>query len=398
MRIDCDILIAGGGISGLLSAVAFGQAGYNVICIDPNPPINNLDSNHVDLRTTAILQPAQKFLARIGIWDYLSPHATPLQSLRIMDVDHGETSPRLVREFDSTEISEEPFGWNLQNSKIIQTLSLFLEKLNHVECWYGKAAVSLLTRQAEAHVGLDDGTFIRTRLLLACDGRSSRMRQAAGISVRTRHYGQKALAFVVSHPIPHNYTSTEIYQSGGPFTLVPMADIDNAPTSAVVWMETGRKANDLLSLPETEFDEAITLRSCHQFGPLKLISRRSVWPIISQFATRLSGERIALLAEAAHVVPPIGAQGLNMSLADIFTLLDLVKKNPMDVGDRSILDAYQNKRTKDIRLRVGGIDLLNRFSMSIAQPLRDVRAAGLSFIHNIRPVRQAVMRAMLGAK
>ena len=398
MSMDCDILVAGGGISGLVTAAAFGQAGYTVICVDTNPPMNTLNANQIDLRTTAILQPAQEFLARIGIWDYLLPHATPLQSLRIIDVDQGETSPRVIRKFDATEISEKPFGWNIQNSRIIDTLALFLKKLNHVECWYGKAAVSLFTRQAEARIGLDDGTCIRTRLLLACDGRSSRMRQAAGINVRTRHYGQKALAFVVSHLIPHHHTSTEIYQSGGPFTLVPMTDIDHTPTSAVVWMETGSKAHDLLSLPEPQFEEAITHRSAHQFGHLKLISCRSAWPVISQFATQLSSERVALLAESAHVVPPIGAQGLNMSLADISTLLDLVQKNPTDVGDRSVLDAYQKNRTRAIRLRVGGIDVLNRFSMSIAQPLRDLRATGLSFVHDIKPMRQAVMRVMLGTK
>jgi 2-octaprenyl-6-methoxyphenol hydroxylase len=192
----------------------------------------------------------------------------------------------------------------------------------------GIGTAQLLTRETEARVTLSDGARLRARLVIAADGRNSAVREAAGIDVRTTRYGQKALAFAVTHPIPHENVSTEIHRSGGPFTLVPLPDYTGEdgiarPSSAIVWMERGPEVRRLMALDTPEFEAEMTERSAHLFGPLTLVSRRTVWPIISQTAEALSAERVALVAEAAHVVPPIGAQGLNMSLADIRTLLDL---------------------------------------------------------------------------
>jgi 2-octaprenyl-6-methoxyphenol hydroxylase len=224
------------------------------------------------------------------------------------------------------------------------------------------------------------------------------MREALGIPVRTMRYGQKALAFAVSHPIPHRNVSTEIHRSGGPFTLVPLPDRDGLPCSAIVWMETGPNIQRLAALPTAEFEAEMNTRSCHILGPLTLISRRSLWPIISQIADRMSGERTALLAEAAHVVPPIGAQGLNMSLADLKTLLDLTEADRSGLGSAKMLDTYHRQRHAEVQLRVTGIDALNRASMMGAQGLRDLRATALNALYSVAPVRKTLMRAGLGLR
>ena len=136
----------------------------------------------------------------------------------------------------------------------------------------------------------------------------------AGISVKTHNFGQKALAFAVTHSIPHKNISTEIHLSGGPFTLVPLRDHDGKPSSAVVWMDKSEEAAKLMNMKDKEFEEEMTQRSCNVLGPLKLASKKSSWPIISQIADRIYSQRLALIGETAHVVPPIGAQGLNLSL------------------------------------------------------------------------------------
>ncbi len=142
----------------------------------------------------------------------------------------------------------------------------------------------------------------------------------------------------------------------------------------------------------------MNIRSCHILGPLKLASRRTLWPIITQRADRMSAQRVALIAEAAHVVPPIGAQGLNMSLADVAALLSLAEKSPDTFGDTAMLDAYNRARHADIVARTVGIDLLNRASMVSAQPLRDARAMGLNALYALAPVRRGLMRLGLGAR
>ena len=395
---NADILVSGGGIAGLTAAAAFGARGFDVICVDPTPPVTERDAQGSDLRTTAFLQPSQSLLQSIGLWDRYVPHAAALRTMRIVDAGGQVEEPRLVKEFHANEISEKPFGWNLPNWLLRRELLAFLQDMPNVDFRQGVGSRSLFTRTQEARVGLTDGSQVRCKLVVAADGRASRIREAAGIEVKTMRYGQKALAFAVTHPKPHENVSTEIHRSGGPFTLVPLPDYQGKNSSAIVWMETGPEVDRLANLATEDFESAMNDRSCGLFGPLTLASRRTVWPIISQVAQHMTAERVALLAEAAHVVPPIGAQGLNMSLGDLATLLDLATANRSDLGSQKMLDSYHKARHGEVQTRVTGIDLLNRASMAEKQPLRDVRAAGLNALYSLAPVRKTLMQMGLGVR
>ena len=401
MRPQTDILISGGGVAGLTAAAAFGAAGFSVLIADPAPPVTDAQAEGADLRTTAFLQPALAVLRKAGLWDRLAPHAAALQIMRIVDAGGppdatGALKPRLIKDFDAAEISDLPFGWNLPNWLLRREMVARLAELPRVDFRPGAATTTLLTRDTCAIVGLSTGESIEARLVIAADGRHSTMRQALGIPVNTLRYGQKALSFAVTHPIPHANVSTEIHRSGGPFTLVPLPDREGRPASAVVWMERGGEIQRLAALPEADFNAAISQRSCHLFGPLTLASTRSTWPIIAQIAQRITGQRAALMAEAAHVLPPIGAQGLNMSLADLACLLDLATKDPADIGSARMLDAYARARLPDITARTRAVDALNRAAMQGAPPLRDLRAWALNGLHAITPLRKGLMRAGLG--
>jgi 2-octaprenyl-6-methoxyphenol hydroxylase len=397
-RIRTDILISGGGVAGLTAAAAFGSLGFQVICVDPTPPITDGAAEGADLRTTAFLQPSIPVLQTAGLWSRLEPFAAPLQIMRIVDAGGVAAEPRIIKDFDASDISEQPFGWNLPNWLLRREMVARLAELPNVTFLPGVATTQLLTRSTEALVTLSDGPSVAARLVIAADGRASTMREALEIPVKTIRYGQKALAFAVTHPLPHQNVSTEIHRSGGPFTLVPLPDRDGLPCSAVVWMETGPEVARLAALPVAEFEAAMTARSCQILGPLTLASRRSVWPIISQIADRMTGERTALMAEAAHVVPPIGAQGLNMSLADLAVLLDLAQADPVEIGSVKMLDSYQRRRHLDVQARVTGIDTLNRASMMGGQSLRDLRATALNTLYSIAPVRKTLMKAGLGLR
>ena len=394
----CDILIAGGGVAGLTAAAAFGAAGFSVICVDPAPPVTSGADPGADLRTTAFLQPSLAVLEAAGLWERLAPHAAALRVMRIVDAGGAEPKPRLSREFDAAELSDRPFGWNLPNWLLRRETVARLAELPGVCFRPGTGFAGILPRDAEALVTLDDGSRVRARMVLAADGRDSAVRAALGIPARTLRYGQKALAFAVSHPVPHDNVSTEIHRSGGPFTLVPLPDREGRPCSAVVWMERGPEAERLAALPVPEFEAEMTERSCGLFGPLTLLTRRPLWPIVSRIAARFDGPRTALLAEAAHVVPPIGAQGLNMSLADLACLLDLARAAPAALGSREMLATYNRRRWPEVQARVAGIDLLNRASMLAPQPLRDLRAGALGALYSLPAVRRTLMRAGLGLR
>ncbi|GHC15045.1 2-octaprenyl-6-methoxyphenyl hydroxylase [Gemmobacter nanjingensis] len=398
MRETTDILISGGGVAGLAAACAFGSAGFSVICVEPNPPVTEAEAEGSDLRTTAFLHPSIPVLEAAGLWQRLEPHAAALQIMRIVDAGGEKPEPRVIKDFDATDLSDKPFGWNLPNWLLRREMLARIGELPNVRFLPGVGTASVLTRETEALVGLSDGRRIAARLLIGADGRNSTVRQALDIPVKTLRYGQKALAFAVSHPIPHGNISTEIHRSGGPFTFVPLPDRDGLPRSAVVWMDHSAEIDRRMALSVAGFEAEIMERSCGLLGPLTLVSRLTSWPIIAQIAARMSGERVALMAEAAHVMPPIGAQGLNMSLADLTALLDLAQADPAHLGNAAMLDAYHRKRHLDVEARVRGIDLLNRASQIGAQPLRDLRAATLDALYSVAPVRRGLMRAGIGVR
>lgn len=394
---DTDIFISGGGVAGLAATIAFAQAGFTTLCADPAPPITEREEVGADLRTTAFLQPAQAFLDRIGLWSAFAPHATPLQVMRIVDAGGETAEPRATHDFNAADISDQPFGWNLPNWLLRREMVAHIATLPNATFLPGTGTAQVLTRQREARISLSDGTRVRAKLIIAADGRNSPVREALGIEATTTRYGQKALAFAVTHDAPHENISTEIHRTGGPFTLVPLPDRDGKPCSAIVWMERGPEAARLHALPEDAFEAEMTARSAGLYGPLKLASRRTIWPIISQVADDMVGERTALVAEAAHVVPPIGAQGLNMSLADIATLLDIAVANRDDPGAAEGLRKYARARHTEVKARVTGVDALNRASMADAQGLRDMRLQALNALYSVAPVRRLLMRAGLGA-
>jgi len=163
-------------------------------------------------------------------------------------------------------------------------------------------------------------------------------------------------------------------------------------------MDDGAAVADRMTLTDAEFSKAATERSAGVLGDLTLVTRRGVWPIISQIAQSMTGRRTALVAEAAHVMPPIGAQGLNMSLSDLDALLELSLHHRADLGGQKMLDAFQKSRHGDVKLRVKGIDALNRASIAGNPLIQDMRAAGIKALYGAAPIRRKLMQLGLGAR
>ena len=404
-RIDTDVLVAGAGPAGLAAACLFAAEGLAVLCIDAAAP--PVEGPGADLRTAALLRPSVEALERSGAWRHLEAEAAPLWTMRLIDAGGPEEPPvaRETADFVATEIQELPFGWNLPNVTIRQGLLARLGEFARARLRMSSGLVRLTCRETEAVALLADGTSVRARLVVAADGRDSEARRLAGMEARRWGYGQKAIVFAVSHPLPHEGVSTEIHRTGGPFTLVPLPDgPDGTHRSAVVWMDRGPWVERLAGWARAraaEFDTALNDRSCGVLGRLTLASPVAVWPIVSQLAPRLDGPRVALMGEAAHVVPPIGAQGLNMSIADAAALAGMVgeaARAGADIGAPALLARYHRARWPEMAARVAGVDALNRAAMAEAQTLRDLRRRGLETLHRLRPVRRAAMRLGMGAR
>lgn len=395
---DADIFISGGGIAGQVAAAVFAARGFSVVLADPVPPVTEADLDGSDLRSTAFLRPARDLFEACGLWPLLEPHSKPLDSLAVIDTTGWPPVVRDRRTFVASDMGDEPFGWNLMNWVVRRELWGYLQDAPGITALYGTGFKTIVQRTGEAIIGLDNGDRVRTRLAIAADGKFSPLREAAGIEVATTRYGQKSLAFTVTHELPHDNISTEIYNEGGPFTIVPLPDIGGKPASAIVWMNFGPRAVELMEMEVPAFEEVMFTRSTGLLGWMHLEGRRSIWPIITQTAKRLTEGRVAVVAEAAHALPPIGAQGLNTSLNDIIALLDAAGKSPGDPGAPAALAAYEAARKPDIAARARVIDAFNRVARSGDAAVQALRLAGLKAVHDISPVRKGVMRAGLGPR
>lgn len=391
---ETDIFVSGGGFAGLVAALGLAESGFSVTLADPAPPPTGEND---DLRSTAFLEPSRLQLEATGIWNALRDAATPLEVLCVANCKGDPPRIETERAFRATDLDIPALGWNLPNALTRRRLADLAESNPLIDLKFGIGFSSLLARHSEAIVGLTDGSRLRARLAIAADGSASPLREAAGIAVETTRYGQKALAFAVSHPLPHKATSIELYLSGGAFVLVPLPDQNGVPTSAVVWMHDGPEVLRLANLDDAALGAAATLRSCNALGPLSLISGRQVWPVIVQRTHRFTAQRVAVIAEAAHVLPPIGAQGLNVSLADIWCLIELARDAPGELGTSTQLGKFASLRQRDVLVRTSIIDLYNRLCRDGTPAGQFLRSAGLRLAGDWAPLRSAIMRAGLAS-
>jgi 2-octaprenyl-6-methoxyphenol hydroxylase len=397
---ELDVLVIGGGPAGLAAAARLGSEGFRVAVADRAPPQpTDMAAEGADLRTTAFLGASVETLRKAGAWEGMGPAAEALWVMRILDAGGRENRVRGAADFEAAEMGDRPFGWNVPNAAARGALMRRLAALG-VPLLAPAGLESLTVRDDAAFVRLSDGTSVRAALVIGADGRDSAVREAAGIGVRRWRYGQKALVFAVACEKPHGGVSTEIHRAGGPFTLVPMPDRDGAHRCAVVWMERAAEAERLAALPEPAFESALNERSVDVAGRLRVIGRKALWPIVGQLSDRMAARRVALMAEAVHVIPPIGAQGLNMSLADLEDLagrLVAARTRGQDIGGAEALAGYQRRRWPETAARVAGVDALNRAALAAAQPLRDLRGAALTAVNRLPFARRLAMRIGMGA-
>ena len=237
---------------------------------------------------------------------------------------------------------------------------------------------------------LAGGRRIAARLVIAADGRNSICRQAAGIAARTWTYRQSAIATRFVHSRPHDGISTEFHRHAGPLTTVPLPGL----ASSLVWVDRPAIAAHLAGLDDAAFRATLEARLYGLLGSIGEIGARQTFPLSGLIAERLAKNRVALVGEAAHVLPPIGAQGLNLGLADAATLADIVAdaRSKGDAGSAAALDAYHQARTRDVAARSLAVDALNRTLTSNLLPIDLARGFGLHVLGAFPPLRRALVR------
>ncbi len=388
--VETDVLIIGGGLAGLALTARLASTGTRAVCVDTGP-MPSAETASREQRTTAILMPGIETLTKAGAWPLIGPDAQALRGMQILDCGGATPVPRDEAMFDAAEIGGEAFGWNVENGKARLAMAQRIETLADARFLPETTLQSHVTREDGVFATLSDGASVRAKLLVGADGRGSAVRANAGIGLRKWGYAQKALACRVHHTRPHEGVSIEMHHVGGPLTFAPL----QGGVSGLVWMNADGEADRLAALDDTAFLDELNSRSNGVYGEITHAAPRALWPATTQVATDLIARRTALVAEAAHAFPPIGAQGFNLSLRDIETLAQLCE-GAEDTGADSLLATYKRRRTPDILARTAGVDLLNRSVRTTLRPVRDLRRLGLSVLGRTPPLRKLAMTLGMG--
>ena len=376
---EFDIAVVGGGLAGSIAAVALSRGGRRVALIAPQ-------AGSRDQRTTALMDQSLRMMERLGLWDAVRASAAPLSTMQIID-----GTKRLLRApvvaFRSAEIGLEAFGYNMPNSALMDVLSAAVSAEPNITA-FANAAETITIGADNVEIRLDDGEEIVADFVVGADGRKSPVRTAAGVGVKTWSYPQTAVVLNFGHSVPHRNTSTEFHGESGPFTQVPLP----GERSSLVWVVEPSEAERLLTMSVEELSRAVETRMQSMLGKVSVEDGVQAWPLSGMTAHRYGKGRAAFIGEAGHAFPPIGAQGLNLSLRDVAALEEILcdrsgRPIPADAGER-----FDRKRRADIISRTASVDLLNRSLLSSLLPVQLLRATGLQVLSSVAPLRHMVMQ------
>lgn len=386
-----EVAVVGTGPAALATALALERVGAEPVVV--GPPFDPLRA-HADQRTTALIGPSLQFLENIGVWSMCAPDAVAFSGVRIADDRQAILRvPEVL--FTARELGLTRFGANIPNASLVAALNATMleraiTRINTI------SVTRIETESTGARLELADGGIVTAALIVGADGRNSIAPAAAGIASRTWTYPQTAIAASFAHTRAHDGIVYELHRRSGPLTTVPLKGLQ----SSLVWVEEPNEAQRIASLAPSTFGELLEDRLQGVLGTITNVSPRATHELSGATADRMAARRIALVGEAAHVVPPIGAQGLNLGLRDAATLADcvgLARVEGGDVGAPEVLQSYHQTRSADVAARSGAIDLLNRSLLTEFLPLDLARGAVVHMIARSEMIRRALMRGGLGA-
>jgi 2-octaprenyl-6-methoxyphenol hydroxylase len=385
-----DLVIIGGGMTGLALACAAAGAALRVLLIERQPLAATV-APAFDGRVTAVAQASRRLLEAIGVWPELASDAQPIRDIRV-----GERHSPLTVHYDHREVGDQPLGHIVENRLLRGALLRRAEQLSTTLCLAAPERIERLDcRDPAARLGLRERGAVSATLVAAAEGRSSPTRAAQGIDVLRWDYDQTGIVATIAHARPHHGLAVERFFPDGPFAILPMT----GRRSSIVWAAENRLARELIALPDDDFMAEVGERFGEELGALRLAGPRWHYPLSMIQARRYTGCRLVLVGDAAHAIHPIAGQGWNLALRDVAALAELLvdaKRLGLDPGSAAVLARYERWRRFDSLALIAITDGLNRLFGNDLLPLRLARELGLGLVERIGPLKHFFMRHAMG--
>lgn len=389
-----DVVIAGGGLVGLGLAAALGGAGLSVAVVDRERP-EVAAADPFDGRGSAIAWGSMRVLRAIGLGPCLDAHGAAINEIRVSD----GASP-LFLHYDHREVADHPLGVIVENRHLRRALYARLAELPCVRLIAPAELIEARAELADQDVTLADGSRWRARVVVACDGRESPLRRAAGIDQFGWGYDQVGLVTAIAHERPHRGIAHERFLPAGPLAVLPLPDGEDAThRSSIVWTERAELAPTIMALSESEFGAELHRRFGDHLGAMRLVARRWAYPLRLQQAAAYTAPRLALAGDAAHVIHPIAGQGLNLGLRDVAGLAECLvdaHRLGLDIGAAGVLARYERWRHVDATVLAATTDALTRLFTNPHAPVVLARDIGLALVNRLPPLKRLFMRHAMG--
>ena len=392
-----DIVIVGGGPVGacagaLLARGTPGAAGLSVALLEPRPPDTVPAQAPPDLRVVALSRASERLLKRTGSWTQIPPaRLSAYERMRIWHESISPTSPAVLV-FDAADVGEPNLGYILENRALqVALLAAFAEAGGHIE---PQPFTALSVGEQHVEVSTPRGSLM-ARLVIGADGAQSALRAAAGLSIETRAYRQRAIVANVATERPHEATAWQRFMRDGTLAFLPLAD----GTSSIVWSADEARAAALLSRGDADFAQELERASDLALGGTRPVSERLSFPLMRLAAPRYVAQRVALIGDAAHVVHPLAGQGVNLGLLDAAALaqqLTAAVASREDPGALRVLRAYERWRKSEVAGMAQAIDAFDRLLAHGTGPVARLAQHGLSWVNRSHELRRFFIYRALG--
>jgi 2-octaprenyl-6-methoxyphenol hydroxylase len=379
-----DVLIAGGGVAGLSLALALKTALSGMLSVTLCDPALASKGRRDD-RAFAIAAGPRRMLETLGVWEPVSAGAQPILEMVITDSRVSDPVRPVFLTFGGEVAPGEPFAHMVEHAALLDTLT---EAARAAGVDLRPTRVTgTIDGDVARTVQLASGDTVRARLVVACDGARSPLREEAGIGVVSWAYQQSGIVATIAHERDHEGRAEEHFLPSGPFAILPL----KGRRSSIVWTERSDSISALLGMEDDDFHDHLERRFGLQLGAIKLETRPAAYPLSFAIARRFCANRLVLVGDSAHVIHPIAGQGLNLGFRDAAALAEEVVEAAslgLDPGAPDVLEAYQASRRFDTALMGVVTDGLNRLFSNDITPIRMLRDLGLGVVDRLPALKQ----------